>query len=609
MDNRKWLHIARTGAVMMLIAPLAGCIDKDYDLGEIDKTIGVGGEYVSLPGDNSTEAVMLDEVLDLGDANFLVISEDGNYNIDVTDDNPFTAHMWVDDFTVPSKTYKGTYQLDLGDLVPQNSMRKIRRATDEIVFDAPMVEMDFTYPYNTRQITSLDYVGVSSSTLSITLAFSQGVKKCLNNIKEVRFTFPKCVDCGKVAYKGDSISLGADNMLRLSDVNPSEDLNFVLHVKGIKLDGKYDGSYMTYTKGEGFKFHGALSIGGTVKETDVNISKISTAGALYVDGTAVLSRMKVATAKGCFSPRRAFGSVGGVSLRNVPSFLTDDEVDLDLYDPQLNINVYSDVPFATKVTGAIVSKDSQGKEILRMEVPEFSYKANGESVISVRRRPAATESDTTIIVMPDICDIIRHLPDSIALVDLEGEGDDTQTAEVVIDKKYRGSIVLSVASGIALGTEAKIVYNDKYTGWNDQVKDVSFVETVKDGVKTIDGYLNVTAQVENKIPAYLTLVAYGIDASGQRIGSDRLAVEVEKTIQASKDGKTAAVTEEVIKIRPKDNGVFKILDGIEFKVLMTAKDEKGASPVTGVLLNAYKQTIKVKDIKIQKYGKVAVDLN
>ena len=597
-------------AITMFVAILAGCIDNDYDLGDIDKTIGLGGEFLTLPGDNSTEDVKLDDVLDLGEANFLVISEDGNYNIDVVDDNPFAAHMWVDDFTVPSKTYEGTYKLDLGDLVPDVSMRRVKKATDEISIDASMVEMDFTYPYKTNQITSLEYVGVSSSTLSIKLTFSPGFKKCLNNIKEVRFSFPKCIDCGKVAYKGDSLTLNSDNMLTIYDVKPTEDLSFVLNLKGIKLDRTYDGSYMTYTKGEGFKFHGTLGIGVTVKESDVNINQIATAGVLSVDGTAVLSNMKVATARGCFAPKRSFGNVGGVSLRNVPNFLTDEEVDLDLYDPQLNINVYSDVPFATKVTGAIVSKDSKGNEILRMEVPEFSYKANGESVISVRRRPASTESDTTIIVMPEICDIIRHLPDSIALVDLVGVGDDSQTADIIIDKKYKGSIVLSVASGIALGAEAKIVYKDKYTGWNDKVKDISFVESSSKGeAPKITGYLNVTATIENKIPAYLTLVAYGIDMNGQPISSDRLEVIVEKTIQASKDGKSAAVTNEVIKIYPKDNNVFKILDGLEFKVFMTAKNEKGASAVTGVLLNAYKQTIKVKDIKVQKIGKVAIDMN
>ena len=119
--------------------------------------------------------------------------------------------------------------------------------------------------------------------------------------------------------------------------------------------------------------------------------------------------------------------------------------------------------------------------------------------------------------------------------------------------------------------------------------------------------MKVTANVESKVPAYLRLVACGIDAKGNEISSDRLAVDVQKVIQASKDGKTPAKTEEVIILRPKDSEVFKSLDGIRCRIEMTAKN--GKEKVTGVMLNAYNQTIKVTDIAIQKVGKMAIDLN
>ena len=45
---------------------LVGCVDKDYDLGEVDMTIGTGGN-LSLPSNNSTENVCLDDVLDLAE--------------------------------------------------------------------------------------------------------------------------------------------------------------------------------------------------------------------------------------------------------------------------------------------------------------------------------------------------------------------------------------------------------------------------------------------------------------------------------------------------------------------------------------------------------------
>ena len=256
--------------------------------------------------------------------------------------------------------------------------------------------------------------------------------------------------------------------------------------------------------------------------------------------------------------------------------------------------------------GAIVAKDMKGNVLKRIDVPQFSYKANGESVISVRRRPS-NSNDTTIVVVPDICDVIRDLPDSIALIDLVGTGDETVVSDIKLDTDYRGTIRLSVASGIALGESAHIVYKDEYTGWNEHVKDISFVEKNVDGVKTIDGFLKVTASIDNTIPAYLTLTAYGVDTSGNAIPSDKLEVSVEKVIAASEDGKTPATTEEIIYIRPKDNDVLKTLDGIAFKVHMTSKS--AGKSVSGVMLNAYNQVVKVNSLKLQKSGKVAYDLN
>lgn len=600
----------KTVAVLCTVAlslAFTGCRDTDYDLSNVDKTIGLGGSFQSTQ-DNSSADICLNDVLDLGDTNFMKIEEDGNYKIDVVDDNPFAAHMWVNEFSVPSKTYSGTYNIDLGDLVPSSSPRKAARVDDVVSFDAPMVNMDFIYEYNSDQISRLEYIGLDNARLSINLVFSEGVKKSLNNIQEVRFTFPKCVECGKVAYNGDSIILDEDNRLILRDVKPVENLAFVLHVKGIYLDHTYGDSYMTYTKGEGFKFHATLGIGGDVKVSDVNIDQVRTAGRLEVNGTATISKMNVVSARGGFTPTRSFGKVGSVSLRNVPSFLTDDEVNLDLYNPQLNINIESDVPFATKMRGAIVAMDKSGNVVERIDVPQFSYKAKGKSIVSVRRKAQQVGGDTTVVVVPTLCDVIRKLPDQIALIDLVGVGDDSETVDIELGHNYVGRMVMSVASGIALDENAVVVYKDEFTGWEDKIKDISFVETKVDGQKVIEGYLRAIANVENTIPAYLTLKAYGIDKNGNEIGSDRLVVTVDNVIEPSKNGVIPATTTVTVSLQPKDNAVFQVMDGIGFRVTMSAK-KPSKTAVTGVLLNAYHQTIKVTSMKLQKVGKIAIDLN
>lgn len=595
-------------ATVIAAVALTGCVDKDYSLEDVDMTVGAGN-HLTLPSNNNTEGICLDDVLDLGTNNFLKVSEDGMYNIDVLDDESFTAHMWVDEFYIPSKTYQGSYTINLGDFQapPRHGQRRVYKADDIISFDAPMVDLDFTYDFNTTQIKSLERLGVRNGKLTVTLAFAKDLQQALSNIAIMKFAFPKCVECGKAAYNGDSIMLN-DNVLEINNVKPADGLTFTVDIKGVDLSGKKDdGSYMSYYQGEGFRFHGALSMHVDVYESAVDFDKVSSTKDLTVKGTAVLSRMRGDTARGIFTPTRSFGKVGGVALRNIPSFLKNEDTNLDLYDPQLNINIYSNVPFPNKMKGAIVAKDMKGNVLKRIDVPQFSYKANGESVISVRRRPS-NSNDTTIVVVPDICDVIRDLPDSIALIDLVGTGDETVVSDIKLDTDYRGTIRLSVASGIALGENARIIYNDEYTGWNEHVKDISFVEKNVDGVKTIDGFLKVTASIENTIPAYLTLSAYGVDVNGNAIPEDKLEVSVEKVIAASPDGKTPATTEEIIYVRPKDNSVFKTLDGLAFKVLMSAKATDGKS-VSGVMLNAYNQVVKVNSLKVQKSGKVAIDLN
>ena len=93
---------------------LTGCVDEDYSLEDVDMTVGLGSN-LTLPSNNNTEGIALDDVLDLGTNNFLKVSEDGMYNIDVLDDESFTAHMWVDEFYIPSKTYQGSYTINLGE--------------------------------------------------------------------------------------------------------------------------------------------------------------------------------------------------------------------------------------------------------------------------------------------------------------------------------------------------------------------------------------------------------------------------------------------------------------------------------------------------------------
>ena len=72
----KGINKSRIVACMLAAGFLAvgsGCTDSDFDLSNIDQTIGIGGDGLQLPT-NSTENIVLDDLLDLNNSDFISIA-------------------------------------------------------------------------------------------------------------------------------------------------------------------------------------------------------------------------------------------------------------------------------------------------------------------------------------------------------------------------------------------------------------------------------------------------------------------------------------------------------------------------------------------------------
>ena len=118
----------------------------------------------------------------------------------------------------------------------------------------------------------------------------------------------------------------------------------------------------------------------------------------------------------------------------------------------------------------------------------------------------------------------------------------------------------------------------------------------------------MTAEVENKVPAYLNATATAIDINGREMPESEVKVKVEGEIAASADGKTAKVSPLKVVLTPA-KGALKKLDGIKFTVSGAAKAEGDGPAITGQTLNARKHSLVVKNIKIKFVGKAIADLN
>lgn len=57
------------------------CVDNDYDLSkDIDMTVTIGGENLSIPGSN-TDLITMDKILDLDPESDVKADADGNYSL------------------------------------------------------------------------------------------------------------------------------------------------------------------------------------------------------------------------------------------------------------------------------------------------------------------------------------------------------------------------------------------------------------------------------------------------------------------------------------------------------------------------------------------------
>ena len=169
------------------------------------------------------------------------------------------------------------------------------------------------------------------------------------------------------------------------------------------------------------------------------------------------------------------------------------------------------------------------------------------------------------------------------------EADESKTT-IQLGHDYTFKPNYKIRAFLALGDEAVIVYNDKESNWNKDIKDLQ----LSNGSKAI-----LTANVENGVPADLEIDVEPLDKNGQRL--------TELVVKPIKNTAAAGVTADQIEYEitdPNGNGL-KQLDGINYILNVTAPS---AADQKGKALNK-NQKITLKDIKLQLNGHVVVDAN
>lgn len=579
---------------------LSGCRDTDYDLSNIDGLLGFGGDSITLPGNNSTDSIKLDDVLKLDNSDFVKIMSDGTYAFTKADANIPAAHPYISQVAVTSKQYteKPYNVFGTSSAKRRNVIRRESGTTVSHTFSGPILSLHYIYKDVPTEIEDLEEATVNARYV-ITIKFADEIKNNIPIFKTLGITLPQYLEIASVTKDGSPLTL-TNNSVTLTNVPTSGSITFDVAIKGLDFKVKpTTENKLIFSRSERLvDFSGNVDVNGSF---DMDLSKSTTINKniCNINSVMELSDCTLTGATGKFSPSIQFRNLGNVTLNNVPEFLTDKDVKIDLYNPQVDVTFTSDMNVTGLVDGVLVAKYEGRTDSVIVDVPQFTVKPNATTKVCICRDPSkVTGNYDQKLQVSNLSDIIKVIPKTITFY-ARAKADASVTSTIELGKRYTIQPSYSMYAPLSFADDACIVYRDTLNDWHSDVKDVC----LSDG-----GYIKMTCNAVNQVPVYLTLSAYAIDLNGKEISSSEVEITVDRTIDASPDGIQAVTTPVTLKIMPKNQTVFKKLDGIVIKAV-GASYASGKSPVSGVAINAYNQRLVLKNINVGLVGKVIYDLN
>ena len=588
-------HLLPSALLVAGFLTLTGCTNNDYDLNNVDATMGFGSESLVIPN-SSTKDIQLKDVLDLKEGGCVVTDAAGNYLFQLAGGDVEAAYPNISPIILDvTNVFDGDISLSNA----ASTGAKARRAPGSSLHLASPKVMMFEYHGNDKAVKSLNEAKINENEngteISIRLDFSN-ISTAVSNIESATLTLPAYLSISQV--NGNSNGVPTHNGSKVTITNISTTRPLELSLKTQKLD---------FTNNQ--NDHGRLSINNGAIDLTGYFSiaiQCNVTGAMP-DNPTIKAKIGVAdrtitmnSATGIFDPKINLNTLGEVDVTGLPDFLDDDDVVADLDNPQILLTVNNNMDVAATVSATVIST-KEGRELARVTLPEMSVAKNGLSKICICRQKTSELTqqygEANVYAVSNLSTLINRIPDHIKIVDVNAHAK-PEVATIVFGKKYHVKPSYEVNAPLAFGEKANIVYEDSFTGWNDDIDKLDLAEGT---------YIEVTANVENKVPAYLTVKAYPVDAQGNEI-EDKLLIEIPDEVAASTDGTTAVTTPITMKITPKVKNSLKQLDGLVFRLEGSAKSANG-NKVTGISLNEREHTLKLNDIKVKIVGKIIGDFN
>lgn len=566
------------------------CVDNKYDLDkDIDMTINVGGEYLTIPA-GSTDTTFLSKIIEVEEGDML--------QPDVT------THVYhltkKDDINVEPTTVK---EVTVGATTTDLESIEIVNNTG-VSFSEPEVSADIT--------TSGDF--------EVTANDIDEALKELGSLRaktpvDLNLTIDFNISGGNLTFnqvKANKLKLVFPDYIVFKEDEGIQDNELILDEEVLSVNGS---SYTRTLKVEGYKFsdaagsgmkpnaEGSLTIEGNISmEGDVVTSGISGTGALALVPKVVLEEMNINSVTGVIQPNIE-AETTKIELNDLPDFLKDEDTRLDITNPVILLK--ADNPLETDVEiDAVLTPKKNNVNIEGHEVKiGTGYGQNkvalipGTNIIALSRTgDCSIEGVTENIKVEDINNLLETIPDDIdvnlqPIVRNENYYNAELGKEYDLPASYEVDVPLSFEQGL------NIVYNDSVQDLNKDLNDLDKV-SLKNA--------KIMLSVDNAIPLKLQLKAENVqikDVYGNELTAVKKTMEEDKQyVTESTDGEKPATSELVLSLTSDDTAFLSKIDRICFKITAVP------GSATGVPLKDT-QWLKVTSVKLSVPGGVNVDLN
>ena len=575
----------------LLLSPLAftSCTDDHYDLNEVDSTIGVGSDGLRLPT-SSTDEIQLSDVLELNESDVVKIQENGDYMFEQDGGDVTPARPMIDIIQISKQSTTSEALVIPKNLITGiNAMGKktgVRKA-DNIGLEAAVNQFDFS-GNKPAEVLSLKTVSVDAN-IKLAVSFSSALKSCVTRIAKLSLNMPSYMSFTASTTSGDLSVNG--NKITLANISTANEITLNIDINA--LDFKSGNNGTLAIEGGKIKMDGTVVMGVEISPSDINLSGL-TSGDLSITSQIQFPDFKVTGAQGRFSPTIDLGNLGEATINNVPDFLKNGNVVVDLANPQIWLTTNSDLTLDGYVDG-VIKAYKKGQVIASVNVNGINIQANATSKICICRNASLVDGSmfTQVIEVPTLSTLIRTIPDKLVF-EADARADSQNEYAITFGRQYNISPSYTIKAPIAFAEDARIVYNDSIEDMNKDLKDLDFAEGT---------YINVDANVENKVPAHLTVSAYAVDVNGKRMND--VSIVVSDVVAGSPNGTTPVVTPLNVKVQQNKPGVLKNVDKLMFTIEGSAKEN--GNIIEGVTLNAYKHTLVARDIVVKVVGKMIIE--